>query len=120
VDKPTVFVVDDDDAAAASVAALMGVVGLRALVFHSAEAFLDAYDGTGSGCLVLDIRLTGMSGLDLRKVLHQRGLEIPTILISGHIDSDSCQEALRGGVVACLEKPYDGQELCTLVQSALR
>jgi FixJ family two-component response regulator len=118
-DEPIVFIVDDDEAAAASVAALMSVLGFASKLFPNADLFLESYESAQRGCLVLDIRLPGMNGLELFKTLRERGYEIPTILISGHMDSDACREALKEGALACLEKPYAGQDLCSLVQSAI-
>lgn len=119
-DRGTVFIVDDDTAAAASVAALMSAARIPCEMFESAEAFLDSYDGSRAGCLILDVRLSGMNGFELHQTLQQRQLEIPTILVSGHADSDARLRALREGAIACLEKPYAGRELCALVRSVLK
>ena len=118
-DDPRVLIVDDDHAAATSVAALMTAIGVSSQIFPSAEAFLESADQIEAGCLILDIRLSGMSGLDLRKEMLKRGVEIPTILISGHMDSDSYQMADRDDVIACLEKPYSAEQICNLVSQAL-
>ena len=111
-DDPTVFVVDDDQAAAESVAALMMSVGRRVEIYDSAETFLAAYDGSRKGCLVLDIRLPGMSGLELQQVLVEQGIDIPVIVMSGHTPEPN-------GVAAFLEKPYSGEKLCEAIQQAL-
>lgn len=118
-DKETVFVVDDDASAGASVAALMHSGGLRSEVFDSAEAFLERFDGSDRGCLVLDMRLGGMSGPELHRLLRTRGINIPTILISGHVDSESTIDFQDAGVVTRLEKPYRGDELLSVVKAAL-
>lgn len=118
-DDRTVFVVDDDAAAADSVAALMSAIGLKTEVFGSAEDFLQSFDGNRGGCLVLDIRLTGMSGLTLHETLRERGWQIPTIFISGHADPRMVDDLIEGGAMACLEKPYAGEELCKMVGTAL-
>ena len=116
---PTVFVVDDDSAAALSVAALVTSLGLKVEVFESAEAFLTAYDSSRKGCLVLDMRLTGMSGLELQETLRAEGADIPIIIISGHADRDLANKAKQLGAVAFLEKPYGGTEFCTVVRASL-
>ncbi len=126
--SPVVFVVDDDQAAAASVAALMNTLKLQTVVFHSAEDFLKALDGSAQsatddpakGCLILDIRLPGMSGHQLRDELLKRGWNVPTIFISGDAEPKCCEQLLREGAVACLEKPYSGEQLCAAVQSVLK
>ena len=87
-------------------------------MFDSAEDFLQTFDGSQRGCLILDIRLRGMSGLELHAHLRNRGYSIPTIFISGHIEAESC-DSTDDDVVAYLEKPYDGQDLCGLVRTAL-
>lgn len=116
---PSVFVVDDDEAAADSVAALMSAVGFSSVVFHSAEEFLEKFDGSQSGCLILDIRLTGMSGLALYELMRERGWKIPTIFISGHADPSISDDLIKRGAVGCLEKPYAGEDLCRMVKVAL-
>jgi FixJ family two-component response regulator len=118
-DEPTVFVVDDDHTAAASMAALMTSVGLPVESFHSAEAFLAAHDGSRKGCLVLDMRLTGMSGLELLESLAARNIKLPTICISGHMDQASMEKARNNGVMACFEKPFNSDAICDAVRSAL-
>ena len=114
-----VFIVDDDVAAAASVAALMTSIGYESRVYHSGEEFLEDSDGNVGGCLVLDIRLSGISGLEVLAELNRRQQPIPTILISGHADPESCKRALEMGAVACLEKPYTSKQLCDIVASVL-
>ena len=117
--QKTVFVVDDDAAAAASVAALMMSIGLTVETFGSAEEFLDAFTEDRDGCLVLDVRLGGMDGLELQKRLTARGCQLPVIVISGHADRELSEKALGNGAVACFEKPFEGHELCGIVKSVL-
>lgn len=114
-----VFVVDDNDVVAASVAALMTAVGLNPVLFSSAEAFLDAYDGSQSGCLILDMRLAGMSGIELHRTLRDRGHNLPTILVTAHADPELCEQARQEGIMACMEKPFAFRELHAYVKSAL-
>lgn len=118
-DELTVFVVDDDHAAASSVAALILSIGLQVETYDSAEAFLAAYDRNRDGCLVLDVRLKGMSGLELQEALAAAGVDIPIIVISGHADRELKHKALNTGAVACFQKPCDGNEFCDAVRSAL-
>ncbi len=117
--EKTVFVVDDDVAAAASVAALMMSIGLSVETFGSAEEFLGAFTGDRDGCLVLDVRLGGMDGLELQKRLAAKGCQLPVIVISGHADRELTEKALGNGAIACFEKPFEGHELCRTVQSVL-
>ena len=119
-DSPTVFIVDDDTAAAESVAALLASVNLPFQIYRTAEDFLSHFRDSQRGCLVLDIRLPGMSGLELYQLLQDRELKIPTIFISGHMDADACQQAMHEGALACLEKPYTGDDLCQMIQNALQ
>jgi len=118
-DESTVYVVDDDEAAANSVVALMASVGLKAESFNSAEEFLAERDRNRTGCLVLDIRLKGMSGLELQEALAAQGSEIPIIFISGHADRELSEKALNYGAVTCLEKPFNGIEFCETVRAVL-
>ena len=118
-DEPTVYVVDDDEAAADSVAALTASVGMKAETFNSAEEFLAEHDRTRSGCLVLDIRLKGMSGLELQEALAAQGSDIPIIFISGHADREMSRKAMSNGAVTCLEKPFNGNDFCEIVRAVL-
>ena len=114
-----VLVVDDDDASAESVAALMMSIGLDAETYDTAERFLNEFDGRPDACLVLDVRLPGMSGLQLQRALESRNLAIPIVMISGHADHDESREALGRGAIAFLEKPYTADEFCQKVKAAL-
>lgn len=118
-DDPTVFVVDDDQAAAASMVAVLTSVGHSVEAYNSAEDFLAAYDGKRDGCLVLDVRLKGMSGPKLQQSLAAKGLAVPVVMISGHMDLESANSAAEYGAVACLEKPFTGDDLCEAVRAAL-
>lgn len=118
-DKRSVFVVDDDHAAAASMAALMISVGLVVELHHSAEAFLAAYDGSRKGCLIFDMRMPGMSGLELLEALAARNVIIPSICISGYLDPASKEKVMQSGVMAIFEKPFADVAICDAVRSAL-
>ena len=114
-----VYIVDDDEPAAASVAALMTSIGLPVQTYATAEKFLAVCDQALAGCLILDVRLSGMDGLELQKELKARECPLPIIMISGHADGELSEKAIANGAVACLEKPFPGEELCGLVRSAL-
>jgi FixJ family two-component response regulator len=114
-----VFLVDDDDAVRDSVSLLMRSAGLRTREFASAAEFLDVYDGKQAGCLLLDVRMPAMSGLELQKELSRRGYALPIVFISAHGDIPMAVEALRRGAVDFVPKPFDDQELLAKVKLAL-
>jgi len=116
---PIVFIVDDDEAVRGSLRMLMRSVGLQAQALGSAPEFLEAYDRRQPGCLVLDVRMPGMSGLELQQQLNQRGATIPVIFISGHADVPMAVEAMQHGAFDFLQKPFRDQELLDRVQRAL-
>ncbi|MBI2799808.1 MAG: response regulator transcription factor [Gammaproteobacteria bacterium] len=115
----TVFVVDDDEAVRDSVALLMRSVGLPAQTFKDARSFLDDYDPAQIGCLVLDVRMPRMSGLDLQRELKRRDWRLPVIFITGHGDVPMAVEAMRAGAVEFLQKPFNDDELIRRVNRAL-
>jgi len=118
--KATVFIVDDDPAVIKLVTELVGAIGLRAQSWRSADTFLAAYAPTGPGCLVLDVRLPGMSGLELQKELTRRGATLPVILITGHADVRMAVEAMKAGALEFFEKPFRMQDLCDKIQEAVK
>ena len=115
---PTVFVVDDDEAVRGSLRLLFKSVGLPMQPFGSAQDFLAAYDPTHAGCLVLDIRMPGMSGLELQEHLNLAGAIIPVIFITGHGDVPMAVQAMRHGAFDFLQKPFRDQDLIDRVQRA--
>ena len=115
----TVFVVDDDPGARESVAALVKSRGLRVETFASAEDFLAAFDPNKRGCLVLDVRMTGMTGLELQERLVSMGSQLPVIIITGHADVPMAVRAMQAGAITFLEKPSAEQELWANIQKAL-
>jgi two-component system, LuxR family, response regulator FixJ len=115
----TIFVVDDDAGARESVMALVSLKGLKAEGFPSAEAFLAQYDPTREGCIVVDVRLAEMSGLDLLRVLRERKNALPTIVITGFADVSMAVRAMQEGAFTFLEKPADQQQLWGAIQQAL-
>ena len=116
---PTVYIVDDDSGVRSSIRVLMKSMGLAATPFPSAREFLDAYHPNSPGCLVLDIRMPGMSGLELQETLNERGAVIPVIFITGHGDISMAVEAMRHGAFDFLQKPFRDQELIDRVQRAM-
>jgi len=116
---PTVYIVDDDNGVRSSIRVLMKSVGLPSSPFASATEFLTAYRSDQPGCLVLDIRMPGMSGLELQEELNRRGAVIPVIFITGHADIPMAVEAMRHGAFDFLQKPFRDQDLIDRVQQAL-
>jgi RNA polymerase sigma factor (sigma-70 family) len=115
----TVHVVDDDDAVRSSLRLLLKSVGLPTVTYASAQEFLSAWDSDQPGCLVLDVRMPGMSGIELQAELNQRGAIIPVIFISGHGDIPMAVEAIQHGAFDFLQKPFRDQDLIDRVQRAL-
>ena len=116
---PTVFVVDDDNAVRNSLRLLLKSVGLASQPLGSAAEFLETYRTSQPGCLVLDVRMPGMSGLELQRELNLRGATIPVIFITGHGDIPMAVEAMQQGAFDFLAKPFRDQELIDRVQRAL-
>ncbi len=114
-----VYVVDDDEAVRDSLLLLLRSVGLRAVVFDSAQAFLDRLDHAGPSCLVLDIRMPGISGMELVQRLRDQNCSLPTIIITGHGDVPMAVEAMKLGVFDFLQKPFRDQELLDRIQQSL-
>jgi len=117
--KPTVFLVDDDPAVRDAVSLFLELKGRSVELFDSAQAFLDAYDPDRPGCLVLDIRMPGMSGLELQDLLLEKQLGIPIIFISGHGDVPVAVKAFKAGAVDFLEKPFDNHRLLACIDKAI-
>ncbi len=114
-----VIVVDDDEAVRSSTRLLLKSVGLPAVTYSSAQEFLDNYDPQQPGCVVLDVRMPGMSGLELQQFLNLRGAVIPVIFITGHGDIPMAVEAMQQGAFDFLQKPFRDQDLLDRVQRAL-
>ncbi len=115
----TVFIVDDDEAVRDSLRLLLKSIGLPVRTFASAQEFLPNYDVRHPGCLVLDIRMPGMSGLELQQQLNVRGATIPVVFITGHGDIPMAVEAMQHGAFDFLQKPFRDQDLIDRVQRAL-
>jgi FixJ family two-component response regulator len=117
--QPTVYIVDDDEGMRESLRWLVQSLGVPVKTFGSAEVFLGGYDVQIPGCLVVDVRMPGMSGLDLQRELRRRGDQIPVIVLTGHGNVPTAVEALKHGATEFLEKPVDGQDLLEAIQRSL-
>jgi len=115
----TVFIVDDDEAIRNSLRLLLKSVGLAAVALPTAQEFLSKYDPRQPGCLILDVRMPGMSGLELQEQLNVRGAMIPVIFITGHGDIPMAVEAMQQGAFDFLQKPFRDQDLIDRIQRAL-
>jgi FixJ family two-component response regulator len=119
-DTPTVFVVDDDPSIRESLSLLLGSAGYSVQTFASANEFLKSdKDKGGPACLVLDVKMQGLSGLDLQGELACKGYTIPIIFITGHGDIPMSVQAMKGGAVDFLSKPFDDSEFLDAVKGAL-
>ncbi|MBC8356796.1 MAG: response regulator transcription factor [Planctomycetes bacterium] len=118
--QSSVFVVDDDPEFRESVSLLLASVKLNAEVFNSAEDFVANYDQDRGGCLVSDIRMPGMSGLELQKWMADNQIKLPIILVTAHAEVPMAVEAMRAGAVDFIQKPYSPQQLLERVHQALR
>jgi len=115
----TVFVVDDDDLVRASIQGLLRSVGLRSETFGTAQEFLRSKRPDGPSCLVLDVRLPGVNGLDFQRQLADAGIRIPIIFITGHGDIPMTVRAMKSGAVEFLTKPFRDQDLLDAIHQAL-
>ena len=118
-DIATVFVVDDDESVRASIEGLLKSAKLRCSTFGTAEEFLRNEPPDGPSCLVLDVSLPGVNGLDLQHKLADSGVRIPIIFITGHGDIPMTVKAMKSGAVEFLTKPFEGQNLLDAIQHAL-
>jgi FixJ family two-component response regulator len=116
---PVVFIVDDDPGVRRSIQDLLSSVGLRSEAFATPQDFLSSKRSDGPGCLVLDVRLPGMSGLDFQRALAEAGVSLPIIFITGHGDVPMSVQAMKSGAVEFLIKPFRTQELLDAIQQAL-
>ncbi len=117
--KPVIMVVDDDSGVRNAMRILLKSVGLESALYSSAQEFLAAYQPSQPGCLVLDIRMPGMSGLELQQQLNLKGAVIPVIFMTGHGDIPMAVEAMQHGAFDFLQKPFRDQDLLDRIQKAL-
>ncbi len=117
--EQTVFIVEDDAAVRDSLGLLLGLQGFRTQSFRCAEDFLRIYQPSWAGCLLLDVRMPGMNGLELQESLRRQGLALPVIIMTAHGDITTVRTALKSGAVDFLEKPVDPAALLAAVRAAL-
>ena len=117
--QPVVFVVDDDLSVLKSLRRLLAVCGFRVETFSSALEFLRNYQGDMTGCLVLDIRLPGLNGLELQRTLAEQGRSLPIIFITGHGDIPMSVKAMKAGAMDFLPKPFTDKALLEAIEHAL-
>lgn len=114
-----VFVIDDDEAVRDALDMQLSAAGYAVAVFASAQAFLAAYDTTWHGCIVADVRMPGMTGIQLQEELVRRGIPLPVVVITGHADVPMAVAALKAGAVDFIEKPFRDEVLIAAVADAL-
>ena len=119
-DSPTVFIVDDDARMRAAMQRLLKTVGLRSEPFATPQDFLQHKLPDGPSCLVLDVRLPGMSGLEVQNKLIEAGAQVPIVFITGHADIPMTVKAMKSGAVEFLPKPFRDQDLIDAIQQALK
>lgn len=117
--EQTVFIVDDDEGVREGLSLLLETVGQRCELYGSAIEFLESYDESKGGCLVLDIRMPRMTGLDLQQKLNERNSSLPIIFITGHGDIPMAVEAMRRGALDFIRKPFREQDLLDRINEAL-
>jgi two-component system, LuxR family, response regulator FixJ len=118
--KPVIYIVDDDDGMRRALTVLMTTVGYQPVAFARPAEFLAKYDANQAGCLVLDVRMPEMSGLEVQQQLNRNGALIPVILITGHGDIPMAVQAMKDGAFDFLQKPFRDQELLDRINAALK
>jgi FixJ family two-component response regulator len=118
--KPTIYIVDDDDGMRRALTALMTTVGYNAVPFARPAEFLAKYDPNQPGCLILDVRMPEMSGLEVQQQLNRTGSMLPVILVTGHGDIPMAVQAMKDGAFDFLQKPFRDQELLDRINAALK
>ena len=117
--EPTVFIVDDDSSVLKGLSRLMKSVKLNEKTYSSAQDFLDSYNPEQPGCLLIDMRMPGISGLELQEILHSMNILIPTIIITGYGEVTDAVQAMKNGAIDFIEKPFKGQYLLDQVHKAI-
>ncbi len=117
--EPTVFIVDDDPSVLNGLRLLMKSVKLDVETYSSAQDFLDSYNSDQPGCLLIDMRMPGISGLELQKILQGRNILIPTIIITGYGEVTDAVQAMKRGAIDFIEKPFNGQYLLDQVHRGI-
>jgi FixJ family two-component response regulator len=116
-ERLTVFVIDDDASVRDSIALMLGLAGYRTSLFADAEAFLAAWKADWAGCVIADVRLPGLSGVQLQEELRKRGTALPFVIITAHGDVPTARAAFRSHAVDFLEKPFDHAQLCAAIDT---
>jgi FixJ family two-component response regulator len=119
VEQPVIFVVDDDASAREGIEDLLQSVGLRVMTFKSPQEFLDGARPDAPGCIVLDVRLPGTSGLEFQKILIDAGIHLPVIFITGHGDIPMSVMAMKSGAIEFLTKPFREQSLLDAINAGI-
>jgi two-component system, LuxR family, response regulator FixJ len=118
--SPLIHLIDDDQAVRESLALLIGTVGLRVQSWADPQAFIDGFDRSGIGAIVLDVRMPGISGLTALERLVAQGVDQPIIMLTGHGTVEMCRRAFKSGAAEFLEKPVDDEQLLEALQHAVR
>jgi len=118
--KPLIYIVDDDDGMRRALTVLITTIGYQAVAFAKPTEFLAKYDPSQPGCLVLDVRMPEMSGLEVQQHLNKAGSMLPVILVSGHGDIPMAVQAMKDGAFDFLQKPFRDQELIDRINGALK
>jgi two-component system, LuxR family, response regulator FixJ len=120
VSDATVFVIDDDASVRDSINLILSLKGMRTQLFSSAEDFLEAYGSEWRGCILTDLQMPGMSGLDLQRALLERGILLPVVVLTAHGDVPTTRVAMKGGAFDFLEKPINDEILLDVLKNAIR
>jgi len=120
VEAGTVFLIDDDPSVRDSLSLLLSLKGVRTQLFADAESFVDSYRPDWAGCVLTDLRMTGMTGLELQAALRERRIELPVVVLTAHGDVATARAALKNGAFDFLEKPVDDAMLLDVLRGALR
>ena len=118
--RPTAYVVDDDESIRTLWRWLMESNGIPVKTFATAADFIESYRNGGAGCLVLDLKLPGMSGLELQQYLNRKDVEIPIVFVTGYGDVPAAVSALKGGAVDFIQKPFSHREVLSIIEKAFR
>jgi two-component system, LuxR family, response regulator FixJ len=116
---PSLFVIDDQEAVREALGEMLRVLGYRVETYASADAFLEAFSGPRAGCIVADVRMPGMDGIELVRELSRRGIALPVVLISGHGDVRMAVAAIKAGAEDFIEKPVDDTHLLAAINRCL-
>lgn len=116
----TVFVIDDDASVRDSISLILSLKGMRTQIFSSAEDFLETYRPEWRGCILTDLQMSGMSGLDLQQALHDRDIFLPVVVLTAHGNVPTTRVAMKGGAFDFLEKPVNDEILLEVLQNAIR